>query len=235
MRAGAIVRAHDRRPGGARGSRGLPARGSRLRLRAAAAGARASPQRPRVRPRRRRRPLGARVPPRPGRPHGVPPRGRRRLLLRPPQPAASARRLRREVRRRVPRLPPAGLARGARPGPGDADRRAHGALVAAGHRSAASAPAPRRPRRGRVRAPLRPDEADRPRDRDRPAARLPRRAARPGSGATSPTPPPRATHAGSPRRCRSSRPRRRRPASERASARSRCCTRAGCTPARSAR
>ena len=203
-------------------------------VRPAPAGARAPAQRPGVRP-RRRRPLGARVPPPPGRPHGVPLRGRRRVVLRPAQPAARARSVRRQVRRRVPRLR-ARRPGSRRPSPSPpADRRARRAVVAAGHRPAPAAPAARRPRRRRVRAPRRAHAARRA-TRSRPRRLPPCRVALLDPVERN------ETYSASTRyartlaaRSRSSPRRPRTPASAPASARSRCCTRAGCTRARSAR
>ena len=139
-------------------------------------------QRPRSGPpfaRRRRRRLGARVPPRPGRPDGVPLRGRRRL--------ASATRTTRCARPgrsatspcRVPRLPPPGVARGAR-------SRARRARSRDGARLWSPPDTdPRRPlpllvaHDGTEYERLPADAADRPRDRDGRHPALPRRAARP--------------------------------------------------------
>ncbi len=180
--------------------------------------------------------LGARVPPPPGRPHGVPHRGRRRGVLRPAQPAARARSVRRAVRRRVPRLrarragsrrptpsPPVQIAPRARLwSPPDTDPRRPLPLLVV-HDGGDYERLAELPRLIAHAIATEPDPA------------LPRRAARPrrprrGLLRLRPL----RAHAGR-HRCRSSPPRPRTPGSARASARSRSCTPAGCTPARSAR
>ena len=102
-------------------------------------------------------------------------------------------------------------------------------------RPARAAPAARRPRRHRVRARGAAHAARRPRWSTRAGSRAAASRCSTRPTATRSTPPPPATARALAARCPRSRPRRRTPASAPASARSRCCTRAGCTRARSAR